>query len=166
MDFIEKSEVHADIKRLSDLLACGIFDSTNASHVLFRSAFIETLIVLRNLMYKTEKYSDRIDFKDDIQQTKNVSDITDLIKFVRDALCHPESDNHYIEKDNAKASFNVIFGKGCGVCIGDEKQESSYEDDVAFFFGRQRIFLNRHIRRALDEAKQKLEPILMTDDTV
>jgi hypothetical protein len=121
---------------------------------------VEALIALRDLMYKAEKYASRISFTDDVTVTEQVADVTALIKYVRNALCHPDSENHYLEKGNIKATFNVCFGKGTLLKMGDFEQTNPYEDETCFFFGSQRIFLGRHILRAYDEAKSKLVPLL------
>ncbi|WP_318465796.1 hypothetical protein [Photobacterium leiognathi] len=160
MDFFSKSDIESALNRIDKLLSCGIFEPHNSSNPLMRAAFIEALISLRDLMYKTEKFSSRIDFTDDVPVCEKITDVSDLIKYVRDALCHPDSDNHYIEKGNIKASFNVAFGKCNLMKIGDFEQSSLYEDDVCFFFGSKSIYLNRHILRAYAEAKEKLEPLL------
>ncbi len=111
-------------------------------------------------MYKTEKYGSRIAFTDDVLVTETVKDVSDLIKYVRDALCHPDSDNHYVEKGNIRASFNVAFRKGVLYKTRGWEQANPYADDICFFFGRQRIFMNRHIRRAYKESMAQLEPLL------
>jgi len=116
------------------------------------------LIALRDLMYKSQKFASRISFTDDVPQSEKVKDVSDLIKYVRDVLCHPDSDNHYIEKGNIKATFNVAFGKVNLMKIGEFEQKSLYEDDVCFFFGSIGIYLNRHIVRAYQDAKNNLEP--------
>ena len=159
MDFFSKSEIDDALNRIDKLLSCGIFNPQNSDNPLMRAAFIEALISLRDLMYKTEKFSSRIDFTDDIQVCEKIRDVSDLIKYVRDALCHPDSDNHYIEEGNIKASFNVAFGKGNLMKIGDLEQSSLYEDDICFFFGSKGIYFNRHIVRAYTEAKEKLDPL-------
>jgi hypothetical protein len=159
MDFFDKSDIESSLKRIEDLLSCGIFDTSNSENILMRAAFIETLIALRDLMYKTEKYSIRIAFTDDVPLDEKIKDVSDLIKYVRDALCHPDSNNHYIDKGN-KATFNVAFGKCNLLKIGDFEQSSLYEDDICFFFGSKGIYLNRHIKKAYQEAKDKLTPLL------
>jgi hypothetical protein len=160
LDFFEKSDIEGAFRRIDELLQCGIFQPENSRNVLFRAAFIELLIALRDLMYKAQKHAARITFDDDVRKTDNVQDVTDLIKYVRDALCHPDSDNHYIEAGSIKATFNVAFGKGNLAKIGDLVQSSAYPDDICFFFGLQGIYLRRHILRAVDEAKQKLLPLI------
>ena len=159
MDFHTKSDIQSSIQRIDELLACGIFQPTNSSNVLFRAAFIELLIALRDLMYKSEKLGRRIDFVDDAKQTQKIKDVTHLIKYVRDALCHPDSENHYIEA-GMKATFNVAFGQARLLKIGDFEQSSEYPDDICFFFGSQGIYLQRHVVRAFNEAKAHLLPLV------
>lgn len=160
VDFFTKSDVESAIERIDELLGCGIFQPKNSRDVLLRAAFIELLIALRDLMYKTQKYSSRIAFDDDVKKTEKIKDVSDLIKYVRDALCHPDSENHYIEAGNIKATFNVAFGKANLLKIGDFEQSSQYQDDICFFFGSQGIYLKRHIVRAFEEAKSKLLPVI------
>lgn len=47
---------------------------------------------MRDLIYKAEKYSEGISFSDDVVK---IYDVTGVIKCVRDALCHPDSENHF-----------------------------------------------------------------------
>lgn len=158
MDFFTKSDIESSVERINDLLNCGIFQPANSGHILFRAAFIELLIALRDLMHKSQKYTSRISFDDDVKKTDEIKDVSDLTKYVRDALCHPDSDKSNIEPGNIKASFNVAFGKQKIMKIGDFEQASKYDDDICFFFGSQEIYLKRHIIRAFEEAKDKLLP--------
>lgn len=160
MNFFDKSDIQSSLHRIEELLSCGIFEPKNSPHVLMRAAFVELLISLRDLMYKAEKYSSRIDFTDDVPIGDRINDVSDLIKYVRDAICHPDSDNHYIEKGNIKATFNVGFGRANLIKIGDFEQSSLYEDDVCFFFGSKGIYLKRHVIRAFEEARAKLHPLV------
>jgi hypothetical protein len=160
MDRWDKGEIEIAFRNIDSILGSGIFDPRNGGSPLFRAAFVDLLINLRDLMYKTEKYAGRISFTDDVKVTEQVNDVSGLIKYVRDALCHPDSDNHYLEKGNIKATFNVCFGKGTLLKMEDFEQSNPYPDDTCFFFGSQRIFLRRHVLRAYDEAKSKLVPLL------
>lgn len=160
IDFFTKGDIESDIKTIEKLLETEIFLPNNISHPLCKSAFIEMLICLRDLMYKAERYSTRINFTDDVVQTEKVTDVTDLIKFVRDALCHPDIPNHYLIKDKIKATYNVAHGKCNLISIGDIIISSDYDDDICFFFGEEKIYFKRHILRAFNEAKKKLLPLV------
>lgn len=160
MDHWDRSDVIEDIECIDRILTTNIFTPENVRSPFLRAAFIEVLVALRDLMYKAEKYASRISFTDDVTVNQRVTDVTALIKFVRDALCHRDSDDHFIENGNIKATFNVCFGKGVLLKTPTFEQNNPYTDDTCFFFGYQRIFLRRHILRAYEEAKQKLRPIL------
>lgn len=160
MEFIDQAEVVSSFRTAEKLINSGVFTGEGSASPFFRPAFIALLIELRALMYKAEHYSEKISFTDDVLQRHKVKDVSDLIRFVRDALCHPDSAHHLLD-NGARATFNVMFGKGCATQIGDHRQESIYDDDVCFFFGMHGIYLKRHIIRALKEAHQKLSPLLV-----
>lgn len=160
LDFFTKADIQTDISRIEELLQTEIFLPANIRHPLCKSAFIELLICLRDLMYKAEKYSSRINFDDDVLKTDKILDVTDLIKFIRDSLCHPDIPHHYLVKGKIKATYNITFGKCNIIQYDDIIIKSDYEDDICFFFGEQKIYFKRHILRAFKEAKEKLLPLL------
>jgi len=160
IDFFTKTEIQSSIGRIEELLNCGILNPENRDNPLVKSAFIELLICLRDLMYKSEKYAKRIDFEDGVVKSDTVKDVSDSIKYVRDALCHLDSDKHYLEKGNIKATYMVAYGKANLLVIGGVTLRSDYEDDVCFFFGTQKIYFKRHIIKAFEEAKNRLLPLI------
>lgn len=159
MDSAEQAEICRSFRTVHGLLNSGIFHQENIGHILLRSAFIDLLISLRALMWKSDNYSKRISFTDDVSLVGKVKDVTDLIKYVRDAVCHPDSANLRIGS-GVIAPFSVHFGKGPIVQLGGCVQQSLYEDDVYFTFGGQGIYLFRHIIRAFEEAKANLLPLI------
>ena len=56
--------------------------------------------------------------------------------------------------------LQVMFGAGCMAEINGVRIESMYSDDIAFFFGPQRLYLRRHIARAYKDAVAHLRPLL------
>lgn len=161
INFFIKGDIEDSIKRIEKILNTGIFTPQNIGNVFVKSAFIETLICLRDLMAKCEKFASRISFNDDVFITEKVNDVTDLIKYIRDALCHLDSNNHFLPDTNIKATYNVLFGQGVGISIdGVNIASSNYDDDVCFCFGEQKIYLERHIIRSFKEAKSKLLPLI------
>ena len=160
IDFFSKSEIENNFNRIHAILGTEIFEIENKMSPLLKSAFIELLICLHDLMYKMENYSSRISLDEDIVKTDEINDITDVIKYMRDALCHVDSDNHYLEKGDKKAIFNVLYGEGSIFTVYDYVQESYYPDDICFFYGSQKVYLNRHILPAVEEARSKLLPLI------
>lgn len=160
IDSFSKSEIESSFNRIDAILGTNIFDIKSKKNPLLKSAFIELLICLNDLMSKTEKYASRISFDEDIVKSDQVNDITDVTKYMRDALCHLDSDNHYLEKGSIKAIFNIIYGEGSIFTLFGYVQESYHPDDTCFFYGSQKIYLNRHILPAVEEARSKLLPLL------
>jgi hypothetical protein len=146
-------------------LTLGFFAPQNWRHPFVRSAFTELLIQLRDLMAKSEKFTSRINFDEDVVRTKKIKDVTDLVRVVRDAVCHPESNFHFLEPKNIYATFTIEYGKGRAMTINGVTLGSDYEDDVAFWFGQYRIYLHRHIERALNDAHEKLSSLPVEKST-
>jgi len=166
MDFKIKSEIMTDINKINTILNTDIFDSENIGHPLMESAFIDLIIKLRDLLYKSEKLGKRINFKEDVTILKDssgkevVKDITDAIKYVRDATCHIDSPNHILDK-NIVFTFNIAYGKTNLAKINEILLTSDYNDDICFFYGEQKLYLKRHIIRAYEEAKNFLQPLMI-----
>lgn len=165
MDFYTKSDIDSSFHRIDELLGCGIFDPNRNDDPLVRSALTELLILVRDLMAKAEIYAEPINFTDDINIKDNVQDVSGAIKFVRDAVCHVDSEKHNHDMCNARLKFNIAWGKGPFMKFGEVEIKSDYEDDVCFFFGHQKLYLNRHLKRAYLEAKDKLLPLVSARST-
>ena len=160
IDFFSKSEIENSFNRIHALQQTKIFDKENRMSPLLKSAFIELLVCLHDLMVKAEKYASRICFDEDVVKSSQVNDITDVIRYMRDALCRLDPDNHYLEEGDNKAIFNVLYGEGSIMTLFGYVQESYIPDDTCFFYGRQRIYLKKHILPAVEEARSKLLPFL------
>ena len=160
MDFHTQSDIQPSFRRIDEIFASKVFQPEADRNPLFQSALIELLIRIRDLMAKTKKYAKPVSFSDDIIVSDKVKDVSDAIKYVRDAVCHIDSDNHNHDEVNARLSFNTAFGKCNFMKIGDLELKSEYDDDVCFFFGSQKLYLYRHLERAYKEARVQLEPLL------
>jgi hypothetical protein len=164
MDIYDEQECQASIFKINSLLNCGIFDIANSGNILQSAAFTELMVCLRDLLYKTEKYVKRVSFKDDIITNDYVHDITDAVTATRDACCHLNSFKQIFDEQGNRGSFIVIYGKGTFAKFGDVEVKSEYEDDTAVFYGKNRLYINRHIVRAFKEATTLLIPILTGRD--
>ena len=158
MDFYTKSDIKNSFRRVDELLGCGIFDLVQSNNPLMRSALTEILILVRDLMEKSKIYATPVDFVDDVNITDKVQNVSEAIKFVRDAICHVDSENRNHDECKARLSYNVAYGKCNLAKIGDVEIKSDYEDDVCYFFGNQKLYLRRHVIKAYEEAKSKLLP--------
>ena len=161
-NFIEQSNTLYEFFRISEILESKIFNRENWMNPLVQSAFTELVIRLQDLLYKCDHSGNRINFSDDIIILKGkhgeeiVKDVTDAINYVRNSVCHIES-KRYLLDGKTVFYFNIAYGKHNVADISGKKLTSDYEDDVCFFFGDQKIYLNRHVIRAFNEAKMVLE---------
>lgn len=160
VDIRDKQDCEINIRRIRDLFNSGIFNPDNAGHLLQQSAFIELMICLRDLMHKTEKHAKRIDFSDDILKNNYVKDVTDAITALRDACCHIDSFKRLFDDRSNRGSYMVAYGKCNLAKINDLELKSEYEDDIAVFYGVNRLYFKRHIVRAFNEAETLLAPLL------
>jgi hypothetical protein len=139
-----------------DLFAQGfpVFGLQLRSRTMGRAAVTLLLIHLRDLLVALDNAGHRVAFDDDIHPDGKAKDVTDLIVNARNAACHVTSGNHFLEDGN-KFTYNVIVGRvPRAFVINDVALGSDYPDDVAIFFGINRIYLNRHLTRALNEGTQ------------
>jgi hypothetical protein len=163
LDARTSSEVDTSISRIDKILDSGIFSAEGAGHPLYFSALTEMLICLNDLLGKSQAAGFPIDFEDHVSKRGAVTGVRTLVLFVRNAVCHISSPNHNHEEINARLSFNSCIGKGCLAEIDGLRLECEFDDDIAFFFGAQRLYLKRHAIRAFESARASLTPLLISN---
>jgi len=148
-NFFIKSQIQTSIREVRDLLNTGVY-SAPVLRPFHEPVFVSIMLKLNDLLQKYDQLGERISFSEDIP----TGDITDLVSKIRNAICHLDSGENILDKEmQIKFVFNVIFGKGKALAIEEKTAaQSDYEDDIAFFYGEHRIYLKRHIIRALNEA--------------
>ncbi len=135
-----------ELKRCIDLYSSGILHSPN--FIFTQSVFIELLIRLNDILQTLSHRGKRIKFADDVSG-KGVKDITDLVNKLRNAACHERTSGETKFEGNTFI-FNRIVGRINAIKIGDKVIGSDY-DDIAFFYGDKKIYLERHVKRLLSE---------------
>jgi hypothetical protein len=163
MKIQDKQDCQMTIRRIQELLNCGIFNPDNSGHVLLYAAYINLMICLRDLLHKTEQYAHRVSFVDDVQVNPFVKDVTDAITAHRDACCHINSFKQLFDDRGNRGSFIVGYGKFILMKVDDVELRCDYEDDTAVFFGTNRLYMRRHVVRAFEEACILLAPLLEND---
>ena len=162
MDIRDRQDCERNIRRITQLIDSGIFNSDNCEHPLQQSAFIDLIICMRDLMLKTEKYTIRVNFVDDVLTNGYVKDVTDAITATRDACCHIDSFKKNFDSNGNRGEYMVAYGKCSLLRMGDFEAKGEYEDDIAVFYGRNRVYMRRHILRAFYQAQSQLQPLLQS----
>lgn len=147
-DFFVKSQIQFNINDVKNLLNTGVFDAL-VLRPFQEPVFISIILKLNDLLQKYNQLGKRINFADDIPS----GDITDLVRNIRNAICHLDSDENLLDSEaQIKFVFNIIIGKGKAIKIGDKvAAKSDYDDDIAFFYGEHRLYFKRHLLRVLSE---------------
>jgi len=153
-----KQDLLYETQRCSDLFNSQVFIH---HHIFTQSAFIELLIRLNYVLQELSKKNCRIIWNDDIETSKGIIDITDLVNYLRNAAVHSESQRNYVKNTTIKFVFNTFIGKcpnavmlGEGIFLGNE-----YQDDIAFYYGDKRVYLIRHIKRLIAELPNDIDKL-------
>jgi hypothetical protein len=97
----ENSRMVLDLEKCRLLYDSGIFHGSSKSKTdIFReSAFIALVIKLNHILQYLDCEKKRISFKEDLIIDEDISDITDLVNWFRNAACHINSRNRNIKKN-------------------------------------------------------------------
>jgi len=137
-------------------LKSGFFAESDAASHEGEAFFTQMLICLNDAVMFLSQNNDRITLDGDVQPfNEKEQDVTDLINRFRNIACHLPSDQRSIG-DDMRVGFNVLRGKA-SMRINGQMLVADYDDDVAFFYGVHRIYLNRHVRAAWTEAVERLK---------
>ncbi len=131
---------------------------------------MEIILRLDDILRHMDSIGHRISFTDDLHLHSGITDITDTVREYRHAMCHVHATGHFTAPDGSPKrerqpsvgfidiTFNVAFGKGVLHRAPGFVLESDYDDDVCFFYGAHRLYIKRHIIRALQQARSVLVP--------
>ena len=150
-------DIDDDIHRIETVLATNIFEPQNSNQPLLTAAITEVIICLNDFLQKLKDFGFPVTFTDDVPIIDDIEDITDLTNKIRNALVHISSKTHFLN-EHVKTGRNVIYYQKTtnNIVLGGTPLVCDYDDDVCFFFGKIKIYLHRHILRALAEAKANL----------
>jgi len=123
-------------------------------------AFMLLMVNLNDVLRGLSAAELRVNFNDDLTK----GDVTDLIANVRNAICHVGSPQRHVDENSNSLSFCVMVGAGVLAKINDIEIGNPYQDDVAFFYGKYRVLLKRHIHKAFVEATKRLKDKANTEN--
>ena len=161
MDWFAKSTIESSVRRIDELVTV-VWASKGSGSRLAEPVLIELFVLSSDLVMKAKHYAQPVVFDDDVIKSDDppkakVQNVSDLLRFFRNAVCHPGSDKERLT-EGVTISCNVVYGKGILIKIGDVELGSDYDDEVCFLTGGQRLYLRRHIVRACSEAWALLKP--------
>jgi hypothetical protein len=153
----KQKELLQDCKRL--------FGSTS----MFEEQSLSRLVTYLSPLIQDFKSSRRVDFTDDIipfsytevfqngdERIRTVDGMVSLVKYLRDAISHPELSLDFNETNSITIRFCAGKGKGIFLNTPEGNLESQYDDDIAYFHGKATIYHNRHLLRVINAVEDEL----------
>ena len=153
-----KFEVQSNFNRLNILFNTNFIQNyLNTIHPFYLSVLIEMLIILDDLLSKIKEIN-RVAFKDDVPQDVKLygdskNDITDFVRYFRNAVCHINNDKRAVGDTINVISFCMSVGVGKLFETDEVHVGGKYEDDACLMMGDKQLYIKRHITRVYEELK-------------
>lgn len=143
------SFLNSALRTSKEILNTNFYDGRIQPHFISEACFVFLMISLRDALMVLDKLGRRIRFTDDLPEGV---DITEAIRQMRNSTCHLGSPSRQVDTNGNILSYCRISGAGVLAQIDDVILSNEYIDDIAFFYGKQKLLLNRHLKRACNEA--------------
>ncbi|TAJ55812.1 MAG: hypothetical protein EPN60_00825 [Nevskiaceae bacterium] len=159
MSWFTKKELSTSFLRIEEVRSSGILSSDGTRSPLFKSAIIELLIYINDMLEKADAMGLRVTLTEHLPGWTSVRDVTELVARCRDAACHVSAGQEFFERN--KFSFALVVGLVPeAVQIDDALRGCDFEDDIAVFFGAYRLYLRRNLLDAYTLAVRALQPLV------
>lgn len=149
-DFRRSSEISGAYASLERVIGTGLLQQPG--NALFECVFTSVLINLNDLLQKADKAGRRVSFDQDVYVHKGSRDVTTLINHARNAACHLTS----AVQDLGWGRIRMVTMSGfCpnAMVIGGDTFGCEYSDDTAVQYGPIRVYVKRHVLRAIREVQ-------------
>lgn len=151
---IPSTQIIANYQEYKGLIQTSVLQDLRSP--FFNAALTRVLILVRDMLANSEKFSKRVSFSDNMKTNGHIKDVTDLVKFYRDAACHLDSNS--FDYRGIRFSFIATHSKFDGKIMNNKYLSADFEDDTCIFLAREKLYINRHLIRAYDQAIQNLSP--------
>lgn len=144
----------ADFNALASIRTCrslmqslGQYD---LSEIVYEACVAMLLVNLHDLLQTARVIGRPLVFAEYMDPKEDAGNITELVAKCRNAACHVWT------KSTSTKSTVYRFYRVAGYCpratvLDDKPLGCDYHDDVAVYYGRYRLYLKRHVLRAIEE---------------
>ncbi len=123
---------------------------------MFEAGMALLLVNLNDLVQRARSVGQPLVFTEHVDTSEDVANISELVTRCRNAACHVWGRSSDIS--SASLHFTRISGYYPRATVLDGKVLGcDFHDDIAVYYGRYRIYLNRHIGRAVRELARLAE---------
>lgn len=141
------------LNRIHALMESKAFARDSPDEGPWKEPFAELVVLVDELLTQSEQAGKRIDFYEGVGVHGKIQDITSLVRWLRACLpADPGVSPGALPYDR----FNRYFDRGCGHFDNGFFFNVEFDRELAFFIDDQRIYLKRHLRRAVAEAELHL----------
>lgn len=154
----EADSIFRQIVELEDLGAWDGF--AGHPHTIATALNILLLVRVSDLLELCADKGIRVTFTDDVQLSEHVGNVSQLIKWFRNAWTHTDSPRHRFGEGGLRLSTGIQRGRGVVVSFNGQTVGSDYADDVALIAGARHLYLRRHVKRAVGELAEALARVV------
>ncbi|WP_139198064.1 hypothetical protein [Sphingomonas gellani] len=141
-DWDEAGQIAGSLSEVRQIADTGILRPDRYRDPLFRSAITSVLIHLKDLLYKARVAG----MPTTISDERGDTNLLDVIPSARDAACHVTSKK--VQVGPSRVRYGISRGPDAGAMIDGVQLGCPFPDEVAVFFGPNRVYLNRDILTA------------------
>lgn len=154
-----RDELNTNLDRIEQILNQACFKRDAPYTSLTQSSFIKLIGLEKELLEQAQQVGKRIDFLDEVGTNGRIEDITSLVTGMSQFIYNfDQNERDRLHEETILAPhINHFYGAGVGYFSNGLFFTCNYDDELAFFVGRNRIFFYRHLVRAFDEAKVYLQ---------
>ncbi|PRY25905.1 hypothetical protein CLV58_13640 [Spirosoma oryzae] len=139
-----------DLTKIDALLNATYFYADSTDDQPWRDTFVALIEQVDSLLTLLDQRGQRVDFTQGVGVHGKIQDITSLVHWLHKTLA-------LIAEDGPRAvsqhRINRYFNEGWGRFANGYRLANEFEGDLAFFVDDQRIYLEHHLRRAVDQAR-------------
>jgi hypothetical protein len=125
------------------------------SETVYEACVVMLLVNLHDLLQAARAGGSPLVFSDYIDPREDASNITELVAKCRNAACHvwtkPASAQSALLQSTIYRFYRVAGYCPRATQFDDKVLGCDYHDDVAIYYGRYRLYLKRHVLRAVEE---------------
>lgn len=139
------------VKTIYTTLNSPVFNLNTSEDTPWKSEFIQLISQIHSLLTLADQAGHRVDFLEGVGVNGKIQDITSLINWMYDRLPELTDDKPGQQATNR---LNRYANHGWGFFANGSFFTVEFDNELGLFIDDQRVYLNRHIRRAVAEVEQ------------
>jgi len=146
-------QIKQRLTRVHVLLESPVFKRNSSEDGPWKVAFAELITLVNDLLTQADQVDKRVDFLEGVGVNGKVQDISSLVEWMHLQLPELTAD---LPGQLSGNHLNRYFNQGTGYFANGAFFTGEFDNELAFFLDDQRIYLNHHIRRAVEQAELNL----------